>query len=102
MNKDTVKGKMKDLEGQIQRKVGEWTGSKQEQIEGAGKQAEGKVQEGLGKVKDAARNVVDRTPAPGKSKEEDLAQEAYQDVNRKGPKSDVVPDRDDDIGEEVA
>jgi len=103
MNKDTVKGKMKEVEGRIQRQAGELAGSKKEQLKGMAKQAQGKVQEGLGKMKDAGGNVVDRMPTPGKTKQEkDLPQEDYQDVERKGPKSDVVPDRDDEVGEEVA
>jgi uncharacterized protein YjbJ (UPF0337 family) len=102
MNKDTVKGKMKEVEGRIQREAGELAGSKKEQLKGMAKQAQGKMQEGLGKIKDAGRNVLDRMPAPGKSKHEKDLPQQDQDVERKGPKSDVVPDRDDEIGEDVA
>jgi len=104
MNKDTVKGKMKEVEGRVQRQAGEWSGSKKDQIKGMGKQAEGKVQEALGKMKDAGRDVINRMPVPRKSKQEkDLPQEDFEDTRqRKGPKSDAVPDRDDEIGEDVA
>jgi uncharacterized protein YjbJ (UPF0337 family) len=104
MNKDTVKGKMKEVEGRIQREAGELAGSKKEQLKGMAKQAQGKMQEGLGKMKDAGRNVIDRMPAPGKSKhEKDLPEEDDQDAQkRKGPASNVVPDRGDEEGEEVA
>ncbi len=104
MNKDTVKGKMKKVEGRVQQKAGKWTGSKEAQLRGLEKQVEGKMQEGVGKLKDAGRDVVNRMPAPGKSREkQDLPEEEYQDRRMpKKPESDVVPNRDDDIGEEVA
>ncbi len=54
MDKDEIKGKMKDLGGRAQRQAGEWTGNEENQAEGAEKQAEGKVQQTWGKVKDAA------------------------------------------------
>jgi uncharacterized protein YjbJ (UPF0337 family) len=104
MNKDEIKGKMKEVEGRVQQKAGEWTGSKEDQVKGVGKQAEGKVQQGVGKVKDAAHEAAEKVRDLGKSKKEnELPEEEYQDAGkRKEVKSDVVPDRDDDIGEEVA
>ena len=103
MNKETAKGKMKEMQGQVQRKAGEWTGSKEDQLKGMGKEAEGKMQEGVGKMKDAGREVVDKIRNIGNKQEKDLPEEDYQDArNRKNSKADVVPDRDDEIGEEVA
>ncbi len=55
MDKDRVKGKVKDIAGRVQRQAGEWTGNEDAQIEGAAKQAEGKVQNAWGKVKDAVK-----------------------------------------------
>ena len=52
MNDDQIKGKAKDIGGKIQEKVGEATGSRQQQKEGNMNQAEGKVQEKVGDVKD--------------------------------------------------
>ena len=52
MNDDQIKGKAKDIGGKIQEKVGEATGSRQQQREGVSNQAEGKVQEKAGDVKD--------------------------------------------------
>ena len=52
MNDDQIKGKAKDIGGKIQEKVGEVTGSRQQQSEGRANQAEGKVQEKVGDVKD--------------------------------------------------
>jgi CsbD-like. len=57
MNKDTIKGKMKDMKGRVERQAGEWTGDTESQIKGAGDQAEGKIQQGVGKVKDAAKDL---------------------------------------------
>lgn len=56
MNKDEVKGKVKDIAGRIQRQAGEWTGDDKSQAKGAARQAEGKVQNAWGKVKDAAKS----------------------------------------------
>ncbi len=53
MNKDRVKGKLKDVAGRIERQAGEWTGDPKKQVEGAAKQVEGKVQNAWGKVKDS-------------------------------------------------
>jgi len=57
MDKDRLEGKAKDIAGRVERQVGEWTGNKDAQAEGTGKQAEGKVQNTFGKAKDALRNV---------------------------------------------
>jgi uncharacterized protein YjbJ (UPF0337 family) len=53
MNKDQVKGKVTDIAGKAQEKLGELTGSKEQQAKGFVKQVKGKVQEGVGDVKDA-------------------------------------------------
>ena len=46
MDKDRLKGKVKDISGRVQRQAGEWTGDEQNQVEGAAKQVEGKVDSG--------------------------------------------------------
>ena len=58
MDKDRVKGKIKDVAGRVERQAGEWTGNEETQAEGAAKQVEGKVQNAWGKVKDAGRDAV--------------------------------------------
>ena len=63
MNKDQVKGKVKDVEGRIERQAGEWTGDKEHQAHGALKQAEGKVQNAWGNVKEAGKETTDQRPA---------------------------------------
>jgi uncharacterized protein YjbJ (UPF0337 family) len=52
MNKDQVKGKLKDIGGKIQEEVGEVIGSSEQQAKGLSKQVEGKVQEKYGDAKD--------------------------------------------------
>jgi uncharacterized protein YjbJ (UPF0337 family) len=60
MDKDEIKGKAKDVSGRVERKVGEWTGDKDAEAEGAAKQVEGKVQNAWGKTKDAVRDAGDK------------------------------------------
>jgi uncharacterized protein YjbJ (UPF0337 family) len=63
MNKDQVKGAVKDIAGKAQEKVGELTGSDKQQIKGLKNQAEGKIQKGFGDVKEAVDDAND-TPPP--------------------------------------
>ncbi|HJW54631.1 MAG TPA: CsbD family protein [Burkholderiaceae bacterium] len=55
MNKDQVKGTVKDAAGKVQQKVGKMTGSMEQQAKGVKKQVEGKTQKAVGDVKDAIR-----------------------------------------------
>lgn len=57
MNRDQVKGTVKDIAGKVQRKVGEATGNTSQQIKGGAKQVEGKLQKGAGDVQQAAENA---------------------------------------------
>ena len=57
MNKDQIKGGMKDIAGKAQEKAGELTGSKEQQAKGMLKQGEGKLQKGYGDVKEAAKDA---------------------------------------------
>ena len=54
MNRDQVKGSIKDVAGKAQRKVGEAIDSPRQVAKGAAKQAEGKVQKAVG---DARQDV---------------------------------------------
>ena len=54
MNKDQVKGAVKDAAGKVQRKVGEAMGSNKQQAKGMEKQAEGKMQKAAGDMKESA------------------------------------------------
>jgi uncharacterized protein YjbJ (UPF0337 family) len=59
MNKDQIKGKATDLAGKAQEKLGELTGSKEQQAKGLAKQVKGKVQESVGDVKNIADKAND-------------------------------------------
>lgn len=61
MNKDQVKGKVKDVAGRIERQAGEWTGDPEKQVEGAVKQVEGKLQNAWGNAKDDAKKAAEKT-----------------------------------------
>ena len=61
MNKDQVKGTIKDVAGKAQEKAGELTGSEKQQIKGLKNQAEGKIQKGVGDVKEAFKDLNDAT-----------------------------------------
>ena len=56
MNKDQVKGTVKDIAGKVQEKAGELVGSKEQQIKGLAKQISGKVQKGVGDVEEAVKD----------------------------------------------
>ena len=60
MNKDQVKGKVKDIAGRAERQVGEWTGDTDAQVHGAAKHVEGKVQGAWGDAKEAGKNAAHR------------------------------------------
>jgi uncharacterized protein YjbJ (UPF0337 family) len=57
MNRDQVKGSVKDVAGKVQRKVGEAIGSTDQQVKGAAKQVEGKAQKAVGNVKEAYKDT---------------------------------------------
>ena len=59
INKDEVKGKLKQAEGKAEAGYGDATDSPDHEVKGRVKQAEGAVQEGIGKVKEAIRKAVD-------------------------------------------
>jgi uncharacterized protein YjbJ (UPF0337 family) len=56
MNRDQVKGRMKDAGGKIQEKAGKATGNRSQQAKGLVKQGVGKVQKTVGD----ARNETDK------------------------------------------
>ena len=58
MNKDQVKGAVKDAAGKVQSKTGEMTGSTEQQIKGMAKQAEGKTQKKLGDAKEIVKDTA--------------------------------------------
>ena len=56
MNKDQVKGAVKDAAGKVQAKAGEMTGSTEHQVKGMAKQAEGKAQKRVGNAKEVLKD----------------------------------------------
>jgi uncharacterized protein YjbJ (UPF0337 family) len=59
MDKDRVKGTVDEVVGSTKSKVGNLTGDKRTEIEGAAQQIKGKVENAVGKLKDAGRGVRD-------------------------------------------
>lgn len=55
MNRDQLKGAMKDAAGKVQRKTGEVIGSPKHEARGAAKQVEGKVQKTVGNAREALK-----------------------------------------------
>ena len=58
MNKDQVKGSMRDAAGKAQEKLGKATGSKENRAKGAGRQVEGKTQKKAGDLEQAADKIT--------------------------------------------
>lgn len=57
MNKDQIKGSVKDAAGKVQEKAGEAIGSTEQQAKGLGKQVEGKTQKAVGDVKEGVKDA---------------------------------------------
>jgi uncharacterized protein YjbJ (UPF0337 family) len=57
INKDQVKGAVKDIAGKIQEEAGKLVGSKEQEAKGLQHQLEGKVQKGVGDVKEAVSEL---------------------------------------------
>ena len=57
MNKDQVKGTVKDVAGKVQQKAGKAVGSEEQQAEGLGKQAAWKTQKLAGDAKEAVKDL---------------------------------------------
>ena len=57
MNKNQVKGALKDVAGKVQEDVGKLVGSKEQQVKGFGKQISGKVEKTYGDAKEAVKDA---------------------------------------------
>ena len=62
MNKDQVKGGVKDVAGKIQEQAGKLLGSKEQQVKGLSKQISGKVQKNVGDAKEAIKDLNKAQP----------------------------------------
>ena len=62
MNKDQVKGVVKEAAGKVQEKTGEVTGSTTQQAKGLAKEVEGKTQKKVGDAKETLSDNANRKP----------------------------------------
>jgi uncharacterized protein YjbJ (UPF0337 family) len=60
MNRDQVKGAVKDAAGKVQQKTGQVTGNESQQAKGLARQAEGKVQKNVGNAKEVLKDSIDK------------------------------------------
>ncbi|HUV99727.1 MAG TPA: CsbD family protein [Gallionella sp.] len=56
MNKNQVKGSLKDIAGKVQEKTGQLVGSKEQQVKGLGKQISGKAEKTYGDAKEVIKD----------------------------------------------
>ncbi len=56
MNKNQVKGTVKDISGKVQEEAGKLVGNKEQQAKGLLKQVEGKAEKKLGDVKEIVKD----------------------------------------------
>lgn len=59
MNKNQVKGEIKDIAGKVQEETGKLVGNREQQAKGLQKQGEGKAEKRLGDVKEVVRDTKD-------------------------------------------
>jgi uncharacterized protein YjbJ (UPF0337 family) len=60
MNRDQVKGRMKEAGGKIQEKAGKATGSLKQQAKGLAKEGAGKIQKNVGDARNEAEKDSER------------------------------------------
>ena len=60
MNKDQVKGTVKDIAGKMQEKTGQALGNTEQQVKGVVKQVEGQHQKAKGDAKEVLKDAVDK------------------------------------------
>lgn len=60
MNKDQVQGTATEVAGKIQEKAGELVGNKDQQAKGLLKQVEGNVQKNVGNAKEVLKDAIDK------------------------------------------
>lgn len=56
MNKNQVKGILKDVAGKVQEKAGQLVGNKEQQVKGIGKQISGKAEKTYGDAKEIVKD----------------------------------------------
>jgi uncharacterized protein YjbJ (UPF0337 family) len=60
MNKDQVKGTLKDAAGKVQQATGKALGNPEQQLKGIQKQSEGRTQKAVGDVKQVLKDVTSK------------------------------------------
>lgn len=58
MNKDQVKGIVKNIAGKVQEEAGKLTGNQEQQVKGLNKQISGKVEKAYGDAKEVIKQNV--------------------------------------------
>jgi uncharacterized protein YjbJ (UPF0337 family) len=58
MNKDQVKGVVKDIAGKVQEQAGKLVGSKEQEAKGLGNQVAGKAEKAYGDAKEVIKDAV--------------------------------------------
>lgn len=58
VNKNQVKGAVKDVAGKVQEQAGKLVGNKEQEAKGLRKQVEGKSEKALGDVKEVVKDAV--------------------------------------------
>ena len=61
MNKDQVQGKLKELAGDAQEQLGRLVGSKTMEAKGQARELEGKIQKGVGNLKESVEDAASET-----------------------------------------
>ena len=82
MDKDRIQGKAEDIAGKVKRKVGEVTGNRELEAEGALEQAKGKTRNAVGQVKDAVRDAADNIKRENRDAETDQERIDRERLNR--------------------
>ena len=60
MNKDQVKGAVKEVAGKVQQKTGKLVGNANQEAKGFAKKVEGKVQKKVGNAKKVLKGAIDK------------------------------------------
>jgi uncharacterized protein YjbJ (UPF0337 family) len=60
MNKDQLKGRVKEATGKVQKNVADAMDNESEELKGANRETEGKIQKNLGDIKNKIGNAIDR------------------------------------------
>ena len=82
MNKDQIKGSFDDAAGRVKRKIGEWTGDTEAEVEGSAQQVKGKAEKAAGNVRDAVNNARrDRDTSDASRDRRDRDMESNLDVD---------------------